>query len=227
MRILITNLLAVAVLLFSAASASAYAYTMTSNYDGVTPLTTSDTVQISVYLDADVVGTQLVGVGVLYPGDGTITYDEAATGLLPGSGQPGYILYSPASGMLAGMIPAAILYPQQTPFTNWPAPPPGQGQVNVNYAEPGFNPSQATGNGIWLATLVFHIEAGFEGGSIDLCTTCGGNIIQSDGAIVAPGSIGVSGSPVVLVGASVPEPTTAMLIGLGVLGLAVAGRRRA
>ena len=230
MRILITNLLAVALLLFGAASASAFAINMTAR-GATSGLTSSDTVIVDVFLDADP-GIQLLSVGVLYPGDGTVLYDGPGSAALtpigsgPSGAQPSYLLYTPASGSFMAMVPLTILYPQQTPYwLNWPAPPPGQDQVNINYAEASLTPSLGSGTGIYIATLVFHIEPGFTGGSVELSLTSGGNVLQASGSIVDPNTVPLS-APIVLTGV-VPEPTTAMLIGLGVLGLAVAGRRRA
>ena len=81
-------------------------------------------------------------------------------------------------------------------------------------------PAAASGTGIYIATLVFHITPQFAGGTITLCITCGGNILNANGA--NQGNVTL-GPDIVLV----PEPTTAMLIGIGILGLAAAGRRRA
>ena len=65
---------------------------------------------------------------------------------------------------------------------------------------------------------------GYAGGIIQLCTTCGGNIIGTSGGGDG-GLTATLGAPILLV-THVPEPTTAALIGLGVLGLAIAGRRK-
>ena len=53
------------------------------------------------------------------------------------------------------------------------------------------------------------------------------NVIQAGVVVTDPALIGLS-APITLTGVpSVPEPTTAMLIGLGILGLGLAGRRQA
>jgi hypothetical protein len=235
MRILITNMLAVAALLFGATSASAFAINWAPR-GATNSLTTSDTVTVDVFLDAET-GLQALSVGVLYPDDGTVAYDAAASDALPPSG-PGlsgssasYILYTPASGSMLTAMPATYLVPQQVPWGNWPGNlPAGQLQVNINYAEVALSGATASGTGIYIATLVFHIEPGFTGATLQLCNTCGGNVLSTafggPPIVIAPGDIPL-GAPIELTGVPVPEPTTAMLIGLGVLGLAVAGRRRA
>ena len=233
MRILIINLLATAALLFGATAASAIAINAVPRTP-LTSYTTSDFFILDVFLDATEAGLQLLSVGVLYPDDGTIVYDGAASaGLAPVAGgtsgaQPSYILYSPPSGMAAGMMPATILYPVVSPaFNNWGgALVPGTQQVNIDYAEAGFNPASATGLGIYIATLAFHIGPGFAAAQIELCVSCGGNIVRINDVELDPGTVGLS-APIIITGHAVPEPTTAMLIGFGVLGLAVAGRRRA
>lgn len=222
MRILTLNLLAVALLLFGATSASAYAVNMTLR-GSPSSFATSSVVIVDVFLDADNPIT-LLSVGVLAD-DALLDYDAAASAAAPASGgagpgaQPSYILYTGGKG-------ATILYPAQTPaFLNWPAPPPGQEQVNINYAEPAFGSTSATGTGIWIATLVWHVNQAFDTTQIALSLTSGGNVLQDGITVIPPSTVGLS-APIVISG-HVPEPTTAMLIGLGVLGLSVAGRRRA
>jgi hypothetical protein len=83
-----------------------------------------------------------------------------------------------------------------------------------------------SGTGIWIATLVFDVATGFASESLSLSLDSGGNVLEANGATVPSSAVGFS-SPILLTGASVPEPTTAMLIGLGIVGLAAAGRRRA
>ena len=221
-----TNLLAVAALLCGAASAGAFSFTMTPR-GPTTGLQAGDEVILDVYVDAEP-GLELLSVGVLYRDNGTITYDGpdsaalAPTGPGTSGAQPSYILYGPAS---MGN-PATALYPQQTPYwLNWPGiVPAGSEQVNINYAAQPLSPTSASGTGIYLASLLFRIEPGFFISDVRLCTTCGGNVIQADGEVVGPGQINLS-SPVFLFG--VPEPTTAMLIGSGVILLAATTRRRA
>jgi hypothetical protein len=227
MRILTLNLLAVALLLFGATSASAFAVNMTAR-GNTSSLVTNDTVTVDVFLDAEP-GLVLFGVNVLASSDAVLDYSnvltDALTSLLPGSlnprgGQPSYILYTGGKG-------ATILYPQQTPsFNNWPFPPTGAEQVNIQYAENALAPAAASGTGIWIASMVFQVATGFAAESISLSVSLGGGIFE-DGTGVIPSSDVTLSAPILLTGAAVPEPTTAMLIGLGIVGLAAAGRRRA
>jgi hypothetical protein len=227
MRILTLNLLAAALLLFGATSATAYAVNMVAR-GSTTSLDTSDTVTLDVFLDVDG-GIQLLTIPVLFTNDAVATYDPVASAAAPAfggagpGGQPTYILYAPST--MIGM-PATSLYPQQTPaFLNWPVPPPGQEQVNINYAEPAFNTTSATGVGIWIATLVWHIDTAFDTEQVGVFLINPYILQVSIGNTIPASDIAVS-APIQLTG-TLPEPTTAMLIGLGVIGLVVAGRRRA
>jgi len=224
MRILTLNLLAVALLLFGATSASAFAINMTAR-GSTSSLVTNDTVTVDVFLDAET-GLSVLSVAVLASSDAVLDYNPASTAAAPANGsagpggQPTYILYT-------GGRPLTILYPQQTPvFVNWPTPPPGAEQVNINWAESQLNPAAGSGTGIWIATLVFDVATGFASESLSLSLDAGGNVLEANSAVVPSSDVGLS-APILLTGASVPEPTTAMLIGLGIVGLAAAGRRRA
>jgi hypothetical protein len=235
MRILKLNLLAAALLLFGATSASAFAINMVAR-GPVSSLGASDHVVVDVFLDAEA-GLTLLGVNVLAT-DATLNYDGpasaavarcvACTGGGTSGAQPSYILYTPAGPK--NMPPATNLLPQQTPaFLNWPIPPVGYEQVNINYAEPSFAAAPATGTGIWIATLVWHVTGEFDTAELIVSITAGGGIVQTGGianpTMIPPSDVTLS-APILLTG-HLPEPTTAMLIGLGVVGLVVAGRRRA
>ena len=95
--------------------------------------------------------------------------------------------------------------------------------MNLDYTEPSFGSTGATGNGIWIASLLFHVGT-VTNGALQIALGAGGGIIQTDdlGTTIPTSDIGVS-APIILI----PEPATAVLIGLGVLGLAVVGRRTA
>ncbi|MFP6630580.1 MAG: PEP-CTERM sorting domain-containing protein, partial [Myxococcota bacterium] len=149
------------------------------------------------------------------------------SGLVNTSGaQASYILYSPGGGR---GLPPVYLVPLQSPYwLNFPPETPGTEQVNINFTEPAFNTTVATGTGIYVATMVFHVVAAFTSETLSLAFTSS-NLIQSGVTVVDPALIGLS-APITLTGHAgppVPEPTTAMLIGLGILGLGLAGRRQA
>jgi len=208
MRTLITTLLATAMLIFGAASASAYALTAQLNpgSDATGAASPSDQIIIDVYLDAEA-GLGFLGFGVVWDDNGSIAYDQSASSV------PTYILY-------AGGKPATYLIPNIAPPGYWGGINlPGKAQVQVEYFEVGFGSASASGTGIWVATLVFHVT-GAGGGVIDLTLGANGAIVESYGNNVTSTTT-TSGSFTLI-----PEPTTALLIGFGLAGLALAGRRQ-
>lgn len=227
MRILTLNLLAAAVLLFGATSASAFAINMIPR-GATSSLTTSSTVTVDVFLDADQ-GMTIFSIGVLNSNSGALLYDGPASAALPpyptsvgpSGAEPSYILYA------AGK-PTTYMIPLQSPYwLNFPSPAPVE-QVNINFLETGVNTTTATGLNIYVATLVFHVVADFSVETLSLAFTSSNIITQGTTTLADQNdfSIVTLSAPVVLTG-HVPEPTTAMLIGLGIVGLGLAGRRRA
>ena len=232
MRILTINLLAVALLLMGAASASAFGLSASvrDGNPGLSSYTVSDFIIVDVFLDTEG-GLTLLSASVTvdssvfsYDGGNStnipVIYPAPTAGYGTNGNQPGYILYT-------GGMSASIMYPQQNPFTTWPAPPPGQTQVNINYAEPAFKATAATGTGIWIASLLFHVDAAFESSDITLSLSNGGNTFCVGGTPCTDIKSQVSLTAPITVTGHLPEPTTATLIGLGLLGLGLAGRRKA
>ena len=224
MRILTLNLFVTALLLLGATSASAFAVSMTARGD-TNSLITSDTVTVDVFLDADA-GITIFSVAVISSNPAVLAYDQAASlALAPGFNpcvgpicggdngtQPSYLLYTGGMG-------ASYLIPLQTPaFLEFPTL--GTGHVNINYIERTLGTTTLTGTGIYVASLVFHVVGDIVSETLSLAFTSS-NVLQSGVTIIDPATIGLS-APIL-----VPEPTTAMLMGLGILGLGLAARRRA
>lgn len=215
MRTLIINLLATGLLLFGASSASAFALYATLNPGSsstATILAPSSLVILDVYLDADP-GLGFLAVALTWDDDGILNYEPGA------SSMPSYVLYNYTSkGVTQKLVPNV------NPPGYWNGiNVPGKVQINIEYLEPAFNSTGASGTGIWLATIVFHVAAIGDGlSTIDLTLNANGTIVEAF-TLDEKGNTPTTGTFTV---ETIPEPTTALLIGFGLVGLALAGRRQ-
>jgi hypothetical protein len=194
--------------LLVAAASTADAYAIRYSVSPLGSLSTSDTIQVDVYLDADP-GLQLLSIGVLWETD-VLSFQPLA------SSSPSYILYTPSPGPGE----AAWLEPTRDPWIEWPGlKPPGFSQVNLDFNTPlPIYPSPASGTNIWLSSLVFHVDDASGGPPIlDVTLEAAGNVLHSYDVDVDPADV-----PITLI----PEPATAAMLGLG-LALALRRGRRA
>jgi hypothetical protein len=218
MRLLITNLLATAMLLFGAASASAYAMNLTSNYDGVSILSPSDTVTVQVWLDTqgNPDGIIAFSMGVEFD-PGVLAYDQGA------SSSETYLLY--VNGKTPYLTPLGCCAGGSGPNV-WGL---ATEQVNIDWGSTALGSAgtaTGTGGGL-LATLVFHVVDPGDGVGdifVNWDTQRGNTFAVTSGAVNIMDQVSSSGTPIAVL---TPEPTTALLVGLGLVGLGVAGRRRA
>ncbi|MEE3328814.1 MAG: PEP-CTERM sorting domain-containing protein [Myxococcota bacterium] len=204
-NLLIGTLLAALFVCLGATSASAYATTMTSNFSGLY-IATGDTVTITVSFDSEgEADISLLSVSVLFSDD-QFSLDEGA------SSSPSYALYVAGGKANQYLIPASTNMTLRTGTSD---------QILLdwqNTALPGGNRDPGSFD---MATLVFRRYAiGWSGvARFALSNSSPGNILQlSDGSNPTNH---VSGDFDL-----VPEPSTALLVGLGLAGLGVAGRRR-
>jgi hypothetical protein len=155
--------------------------------------------------------------------------------------QSTYLLFTfpqPSTGAFSQ--PGSVyMVPQQTPWQTWPTPPgelvpspfcPSPGtceQVNLNWVPPGIVPdltAQVRGStNTWIGSIVLHVRALdpdnavaglFIDGSCCILRTADGTDHASTTTVDAPTTI------------NLPEPTIALLLGFGLLGLGLAGRRQ-
>jgi hypothetical protein len=212
MRIFISKLLvAGALFFFSASSASALAISLGGLDATAAP---GGTVSVTVSIDTEALtGITLLSVGVLFD-DTKLTYNKAA------SSATSYALFGGRTGN--GFLQASSLcggYP--TDGTACSLRVNTTNQVNIDYVSASLTGGTQEVGSWTAATLVFDVIGTSGTAAISLSTSDPGNTIALAGG--AQGTATLSGAGVV----NIPEPTTALLIGLGLAGLGVAGRRRA
>ena len=212
MRFLIVNLLATALLFIGASTASAMSLT-SSSPDAGPELAVGDQVTITVSLDTEGTdGITLLSVSINVDAE----FLEYRGDL---SSATSYILYSGKGGYMN-----AALDPPQLRFGT-------SNQVNVDFvgtdltngtnAATGSAAGQGDQPGGLLATLVFDVTGLGDGvADIYLSITSPGNVLALGGGATATPTLAGAGTVIT------PEPTTALLVGLGLLGLGVAGKRR-
>jgi hypothetical protein len=214
--------LSLGLLVLGAASASAFSTTMTNNYGGGI-LTTGDTVTVTVDFDTEGANElAIVSVSVLF-NDEIMAWNEAA------SASPTYALYAGRSGVAMGNLSTNLTLRTGTSdqiLLDWSSDgilgnagsTLGCGPFGTFPAVPG-SPSGNT-CGWTMATLVFSVIDAKGDAAFTVSNSSPGNILQLIDNTTPANP--VSGDFVVLT----PEPTTALLVGLGLAGLGVAGRRR-
>ena len=208
MRLMIINMLAAALVLFGAASASAYTVTMTNDYNGQQPQVGE---VITAQLTFDTEGeadVQLLSVSVIFD-DSQFSYALPA-----GAGNPTYMFYTPVGRGFNMLLESAQNGELRVNTTN---------QILFDFTNSDSLPSgNVLAGSTLMATIEFTVTA-FTGPALfDVTSTAPGNVLQL-GPAHGNQTVGLPTSGDF---STVPEPTTAVLVGLGLLGLGVAGWRR-
>ena len=211
MRIFIGKLLvAGALFFFSASTASALAVSLGGLDATAAP---GGTVSVTVTIDSEATtGIVLLSVGVLFD-DTKLSYDK------PASSATSYALYGGRGG--GGFLTASSTcggYP--TDGTACSLRVGTTNQVNIDYVSADLTNGTVNTGSFLAATLVFNVIGSSGTAAVSITTSSPGNTVTLAGG---PGTATLSGSGIV----TIPEPTTALLIGLGLAGLGVAGRQRA
>ncbi len=201
--------------LFTAAAGPASAIIISldgANGQGVLP---GSQISLTVTLDTeDTKFITLLSIGVLFD-DTRLSYVQNL------SSTTSYILYGGKGG--GGYMKASSTcggYPQLSP--------PGcslrvntSNQVNIDYVSTDLQGGTKNTGAIQLVTLVFDVLSKPGNAAISLSQTSPGNVVGQPGGQTATATLMGNGHISV-----VPEPTTALLLGLGTAGLCVGGRRR-
>jgi len=202
MRLLITNVLAAALLLFGAAGANAFSTSMTNSWGGGVA-SVGDTVQMTVTFDTDGLNNvSLLSVSVLFD-DAIMAYDGGTSGT--------YALYTGGKGA-SYLKPASTNNGFRVGTTN---------QILLDWQNNILPGGAAASGSFTMSTLTFTVQALGDGlADFTLSATSPGNTLFLADETYPTNNL--SGSFAVIT----PEPTTALLVGLGLMGLGVAGRRR-
>ncbi len=174
---------------------------------------TSETVSVDLYLDAEP-GLNSFEVGVLWD-EGLYVYDPALTTA------PSYILYDPGAGMSA----ASYLAPFR--WGAWPSPPPGREQFTVRFlSSEGLRlAASASGQDIWIASLVFHVAQpvyGSDSFEVSLGVAGTGVFVGGSEGSIPFQELDPADVPIT----RIPEPVTAVLLSAAVAFVALFGLRR-
>ena len=229
MRMFIVNLLAAAVLAFSASSAGAISLAL-AGADGQT-VNPGEQFSVTVTLDTEATtGITLMSIGVLFD-ETQLDYKKDLSSttsylLYGGKGGGGYLNASSLCGGGYGAPTAGSGCSLRVNTTN---------QVNIDYVSADLtNGTQNTGMGILLVTLVFEVKAGaVPGGSatLTLSQTSPGNVIGQPGGGSTTATLTPDGdtTPPGVATIIVPEPGVAGLSLAALLtvgGLRVRSRQR-
>jgi hypothetical protein len=202
MRLLITNVLAAALLLFGAAGANAYSTSMTNNWGGGVA-SVGDTLSVTVNFNTDG-GTDvsLLSVSVLFD-DAIMSFDGGTSAT--------YALYTGGKGA-SYLKPATTNNGLRVGTSN---------QILLDWQNNILPGGAAASGNFQMSVLNFTVTALGDGqADFTLSSTSPGNTLFLGDETFPTNN--VSGSFAVIT----PEPTTAILVGMGLVGLGVAGRRR-
>ena len=204
-----------------ASQASAVSITLSgANGQDVAP---GDQVTVTMTIDTEATtGITLLSIAALFD-SAQLSYNQALSS--SNNGSAGYILYGTAKNG-GNYLSSAV-----TCGGGYLSPTAGAGcvlslagQTNVDYVAGDLATGTGAGNAgvAQMATLVFQVTGTSGFASIALSQTSPGNVIGQPGGTSTTGTL-VSGAGGVNI---IPEPTTALLVGLGLAGLGIAGRRR-
>ncbi|MFP6639908.1 MAG: PEP-CTERM sorting domain-containing protein [Myxococcota bacterium] len=205
--ILLSLLLATSLLVFGAASASAYAVTMTNDYNGLQPQI-GDVITTTLTFDTEgAANVALLSVSVIFD-ETQFSYDFPDVG---GALNPTYILYTPV-GRGHNYLTEGTSTTRQLRFNT-------TNQLLVDFVNIDLPDGNVLPGVALIATIEFTVTA-FTGAALfDVTADAPGNVLWLGHTGVEP--LATSGDFT-----TVPEPTTALLMGLGLTGLAMSGRRQ-
>jgi len=159
----------------------------------------------------------------------SFTYDSSVLLYRPdlSDAEDYYPLYAPGSGK--SPVPSWLVPVADPPAVWTGTPPPIGGQVNVEFTEFSGQGTEATATHLWLATLTFQDVVGAcEDDACGYVSNGEWGFGHEGNAFIVNG-VDVAGTEAFAVGSAwigvIPEPNTALLVGLGLAGLGWAARR--